>query len=68
MAHQLRRLLGDSLFWAGMHRFLVDNAHQATTTPDYAVAFEKTCDCDLDWFFDQWVYGVGYPRLEVSRS
>ena len=68
VAHQLRRLLGDSLFWAGMHRFLVDNAHKATTTPDYAVAFEKTCDCDLDWFFDQWVYGVGYPRLEVSRS
>ena len=51
-----------------MHRFLADNAHKAVTTPDYAVAFEKTCDCDLDWFFDQWVYGVGYPRLQVSRS
>lgn len=68
VAHQLRRLLGDSLFWAGMHRFLVDNAHRAVTTPDYAVAFEKTCHCDLDWFFDQWAYGIGYPQLEVTRS
>jgi len=67
VAHQLRRLLGDSLFWAGMHRFLVDNAHRPVTTPDYAVAFEKTCNCDLDWFFDQWVYGVGYPQLDVTR-
>jgi aminopeptidase N len=68
LAHQLRRLLGDSLFWAGMHRFLVDNAHRPVTTPDYAVAFEKTCNCDLDWFFDQWAYGVGYPRVAVTRS
>jgi hypothetical protein len=46
----------------------VDNAHQPVTTPDFAVAFEKTCGCDLDWFFDQWVYGIGYPQLEVTRS
>ncbi len=68
VAHQLRRLLGDSVFWAGMHRFLVDNAHKPVTTPDFAVAFEKTCGCDLDWFFDQWAYGVGYPRLDVTRQ
>ncbi len=68
LAHQLRRLLGDSVFWAGMHRFLVDNAHKPVTTPDFAVAFEKTCGCDLDWFFDQWAYGVGYPRLDVARG
>lgn len=67
VAHQLRRLLGDETFWAGMHRFLVDNAHQPVTTEDYAVAFEKECNCDLDWFFDQWVYGIGYPQLEVTR-
>lgn len=67
LAHQLRRLLGDKVFWAGMHRFLVDNAHRATTTPDYAVAFEKTCRCDLDWFFNQWAYGIGYPQVDVTR-
>ncbi len=67
LAHQLRRLLGDKVFWAGMHRFLVDNAHKAVTTKDYAVAFEKSCDCDLDWFFNQWAYGIGYPQLDVTR-
>ena len=67
LAHQLRRLLGDSLFWAGMHRFLVDNAHRAVTTADYAIAMERTCNCDLDWFFDQWAYGIGYPQVRFTR-
>ena len=67
VAHQLRHLLGDSLFWAGMHRFLVDNAHQPVTTPDFAVAFEKVSGRDLDWFFDQWAYGIGYPKVQVTR-
>ena len=67
LAHQLRRLLGDSTFWAGMHRFLVDNAYKPVTTADYAVAMEKTCHCDLDWFFDQWAYGIGYPKVEFHR-
>jgi len=67
VAHQLRRLLGDKLFWAGIHRFLVDNAHEPVTTKDFADAFEETCHCDLGWFFNQWVYGVGYPQLDVTR-
>jgi len=68
LAHQLRRLLGDSLFWAGMHRFLVDNAYKPVETADYAIAMEKVSGRDLDWFFDQWAYGIGYPKVQVARS
>jgi aminopeptidase N len=67
LAHQLRRLLGDATFWAGMKRFLTDNAHKPVTTADYAVAMERTCNCDLDWFFDQWAYGIGYPMVHFAR-
>ncbi|MBK5187758.1 MAG: HEAT repeat domain-containing protein, partial [Gemmatimonadaceae bacterium] len=68
LAHQLRRLLGDSLFWAGMHRFLTDNAYKPVETADYAIAMEKVSGRDLDWFFDQWAYGIGYPRVQVTRA
>ena len=68
LAHQLRRLLGDATFWAGMHRFLTDNAYRPVTTADFAVAFERACRCDLDWFFDQWAYGIGYPRVRFARQ
>lgn len=68
LAHQLRRLLGDSVFWAGMRRFLTDNAYRPVVTADYAVAMEKTAHRDLDWFFDQWAYGIGYPKVRVARA
>jgi aminopeptidase N len=68
LAHQLRRLVGDSLFWKGMHRFLTDNAYNPVETKDYAIAFEKTTGRDLDWFFDQWAYGIGYPKVKVARA
>ncbi len=67
VAHQLRRLLGDSLFWAGMQRFLTDNAYKPVRTEDFAIAFERTANMDLDWFFDQWCYGIGYPKVSVTR-
>ncbi len=68
LAHQLRRLLGDSVFWAGMHRFLVDNAYKPVETADYVIAMEKVSGRDLDWFFDQWAYGIGYPKVQVTRA
>jgi len=68
LAHQLRRLLGDKVFWAGMHRFLVDNAYKPVETKDFAIAMEKTSGRDLDWFFDQWAYGIGYPKVQVTRA
>ena len=68
VAHQLRRLLGDSLFWAGMQRFLKDNAYKPVETADYAVAMEQVSGRDLDWFFNQWAYGIGYPKVRVTRA
>jgi aminopeptidase N len=68
VAHQLRRLLGDSTFWTGMRRFLTDNAYRPVETADFAVAMERASGRDLDWFFDQWAYGIGYPRVHVTRA
>ena len=50
-----------------MHHVLVDNARRSVTTSDYVVAMERTCRCDLDWFFDQWAYGFGYPQVHFTR-
>jgi aminopeptidase N len=68
LAHQLRRLVGDSLFWKGMKRFLTDNAYKPVETADYAIAMEKATGRDLDWFFDQWAYGIGYPKVQITRE
>lgn len=50
-----------------MQRFLTDNAYKPVRTEDFAIAFEKTANMDLDWFINQWCYGIGYPKVKVTR-
>ena len=34
---------------------------------DLQKVMEETSKSDLDWFFEQWVYGGGYPKLTVNQ-
>jgi aminopeptidase N len=54
--HQLRELLGDSAFWAGIRRYTSEHVGQSVTTSDFRDAMEKTSGRDLVAFFDRWVY------------
>lgn len=64
----LRHQLGDSVFWAAMHRYTVDHAYASVTTADLEHAFEQTGGRDLSTFFRQWIYGAGMPAFRVSAS
>jgi aminopeptidase N len=64
----LRHQLGDSLFWAAMHRYTVDHAFASVTTADLEHAFEQTGGRDFTTFFHQWVYGAGMPAIRVSAT
>jgi len=54
--HQLRELLGDAAFWAGIRRYTSVHFGQPVTTSDFRDAMEKTSGRDLGAFFDRWVY------------
>lgn len=66
--HMLRRVVGDSLFWdifpAYREAFYMDVA----TTEDFKNICESIYGGDLDWFFNQWVFGTGQPDYKVSWS
>jgi aminopeptidase N len=64
----LRHTLGDSLFWAGMHRYTVDHAFGNASSADLEHAFEQATGRDLSPFFKQWVYGAGLPAFRVSYA
>jgi len=64
----LRHQLGDSLFWAAMHRYTVDNAYRNVVTADLERAFEQTTGRSFRTFFNQWVYGAGFPVFQVSTA
>ncbi len=62
----LRHQLGDELFWKAMNHYTTANAFGNVVTNDLRKAFEETTGKDYKAFFDQWVYGAGYPVFQVS--
>ncbi len=66
--HMMRQVLGDSLFFAGLKRYATDNANKSVITDDLQKVMEEVSAQDLDWFFDEWVYGAGHPRYEFGWS
>ena len=66
--HTLRKQLGDELFFKSLNRYLTENAHQPVSTEDLRIAIEETTGQSMDWFFDQWLYKMGHPVFEVTKS
>ena len=59
----LKKHLGPERFWAAINRYLTRHAFGNTTSDDLRRAVLHATGRNLDWFWDQWVYGAGYPEL-----
>lgn len=64
----LRHQLGDSTFWAAMHRYTTDHMYQPVVSADLEHAFEQETGRDFSRFFRQWVYGAGMPVFRVGAT
>jgi aminopeptidase N len=62
----LRHQLGDAAFWKAMNHYTTANAYGNVATADLQKAFEESTGRDFKAFFDQWVYGAGFPVFQVS--
>lgn len=63
--HMLREQIGTEAFWKGVNIYLNRHKLANVETTDLKKAMEESSGQDLTWFFDQWVYGVGAPKLTV---
>ncbi|MBA3632416.1 MAG: HEAT repeat domain-containing protein [Acidobacteria bacterium] len=66
--HILRKHLGDELFFKSLNHYLTTNAHQPVQTEQLRIAIEEATGQSMDWFFDQWLYKMGHPVFEVTKS
>jgi aminopeptidase N len=64
--HMLRKAIGDDAFFAGLQRYLTDNAYSAVEVDELRMAFEDVTGEDMNWFFDQWYNDQGEPSLTVD--
>ncbi len=61
--HQLRYVLGDSLFFAVMNAYAMDTAFRFknAVTLDFIAKVNQVSSSDYQWFFDEWVYEPNHP-------
>lgn len=64
--HTLRETIGENSFWKAVNIYLNRHKFQNVETADLQNAMEEVSKKDLDWFFNQWVYRGGYPKLKIE--
>jgi len=64
--HMLRNLVGDSAFFKSMNLYLKSNKFGTAEAHDVRLAFEEITGQDLNWFWNQWYYSNGHPKLDIS--
>jgi aminopeptidase N len=64
--NMLRNVVGDSAFFKSLNLYLKTNAFKPAEAHQLRLAFEEVTGEDLNWFFNQWYFGDGYPKLDVS--
>ncbi len=62
----LHERLGDEDFYRALRHYLEVNRGQNVVTADLQKAVEQATSVNVDKFFDQWVYGAGAPKFDVS--
>jgi aminopeptidase N len=68
--HMLRGIVGDSLFFNILRSYTSDPnvAYGVAVTEDFQAIAESISGLDLDYFFQEWIYGENYPKYSVVWS
>ncbi len=59
--HMLRHVVGDETFFASLAAYRDEFQFRTASTEDFQGVVEEVWGQDLEWFFDQWIYGIGRP-------
>jgi aminopeptidase N len=61
-------VLGHETLFRGLNHYLSLYREKSVTTADLIKALGEATGQDLNWFFNEWVYGAGYPEYKVNAS
>ena len=66
--HMLRNYLGDDAFFAGIKHYLHKHEFKPAEAHELRIAFEDVSGEDLNWFFNQWFFAQGHPKIVVEQK
>lgn len=64
--NMLREVVGEEAFWASLNFYLKKNEFTDVESHELRMAFEDVTGRDLNWFWNQWHFGAGHPKLEIA--
>ena len=64
--NMLRTYVGDSAFYQSINVFLTRYKFKAVEAQELRLVFEEVTGQDLNWYWNQWYYGSGHPKLDIS--
>jgi len=64
----LRTYLGDDVFFAGLQKYLKENAFGNGEAHQMRLAFEAVSGQDLNWFYNQWYFSPGHPVVTIDYA
>jgi aminopeptidase N len=68
--HQLRYVLGDSLFFQTLHTYCADTNYKfkSATIPDFKGVVNQVTGQDYSWFFNEWIYWANHPVYQNTYN
>jgi aminopeptidase N len=63
--HQLRGMIGDSAFYAGLRSYYKTYRDSTALSSDFSRIMSQAAGTDLEWYFRQALTQPGYPVLDV---
>ena len=66
--HMLRGVVGDSTFFHIMRTYsdVPNLKYNSATTEDFQAVAESVSGQNLDYFFQEWIYGENYPKYTIG--
>jgi aminopeptidase N len=66
--HMLRSYVGDSAFFKSLNVYLTTNKFKSAEAHQLRLAFEEVTGKDMNWFWNQWYFGAGHPKLAIDYA
>ncbi|MBC7507238.1 MAG: M1 family metallopeptidase [Ferruginibacter sp.] len=64
--NMLRNYVGYDAFFKSLNNYLNTNKFKSGEAAQLRLAFEEVTGEDLNWFWNQWYFGSGHPKLKID--
>src|SRR3984893_9325461 len=66
--YMLRHQIGEDAFYRGLRHYLEINRGKNVVTADLIKAIGEANHINVQQFFDEWIYGAGAPKFDLSYT